>query len=72
MVREPIRAVRYMTNNPMFTSLAIRQKLYTRGNPNKLPYNERQHWINKSKCEVCRMCDIPLLSDELGEALESA
>ncbi len=69
MVREPLRAMKYLANNPAYAALAIRQKLATGGNPNKLPYNERSHWINKSKCDVCRLCDIPLLSDEFGEEL---
>ena len=66
MKREPIRALKYLTANPKFAHLAIQQKLLTRGNPNKLPYNERAHWVNKGKCDVCLLCDIPLLSDDFG------
>jgi hypothetical protein len=69
MMREPIRAAKYLLNNPDFATLAIKQKIVTRGNPNKLPYNERAHWINKSKCDVCKLCDIPLLSDEFAGLL---
>ena len=69
MKREPLRALKYLSGNPQFAYLAIQQKLLTRGNPNKLPYNERAHWVNKSKCDVCRLCDIPLLSDDFGEIL---
>lgn len=71
MKEEPIRAFKYLTGNTVFAKLAIKQKFYTRGNPNKLPYNERSHWVNKGKCDVCRLCDIPLLSDEFGEKISS-
>jgi hypothetical protein len=69
MIREPFRGIKYLTKNPKFTKIALWQKIYTRGNPNKLPYNERAHWVNKGKCDVCLLCDIPLLSDELGDLL---
>ena len=69
MLREPFRAFRYLSVNTAFAKIAVKQKWQTRGNPNKLPFNERAHWVNKSKCDVCRLCDIPLLSDELGEML---
>lgn len=69
MMREPIRAARYLATNPVFAYLAVKQKMQMRGNMNKLPYNEREHWISKGKCDVCRLCDIPLLSDDFGETL---
>jgi len=69
MRHEPVRAIKYLTGNPAYAALAFKQKLYTRGNPNKLPFNERSHWVNKGKCDVCRLCDIPLLSDEFGNIL---
>lgn len=69
--RDPLRALRYLTQNPSFARLALKQKLQLHGKPNKLPFNERSHWINKSKCEVCRLCNIPLLSDEFGEQLRA-
>lgn len=69
MLRQPIRAFKYLSHNPKFAQLAFKQKIVMRGNMNKLPYNEREHWINKGKCDVCRLCDIPLMSDEFGDAL---
>jgi hypothetical protein len=70
MLRKPLRAAKYLSGNPGYAALALKQKLITRGNMNKLPYNERSHWINKGKCDVCMLCDIPLLSDEFGELLQ--
>lgn len=69
MIREPVRAARYLSTNPTYAYLALKQKIQMGGNLNKLPYNERAHWINKGKCDVCRLCDIPLLSDDFGEQL---
>jgi hypothetical protein len=72
MMRNPIRGMRFMLSNPSLTELMVKNKMLTRGNPNKLPFNERSHWINKTKCEVCMACDIPLLSHEFGELMEMA
>lgn len=70
MLREPIRAARYFTPNPSYTYLTVKQKIQSRSNMNKIPYNERTHWSNKSKCDVCLLCDIPLLSDSFGEKIQ--
>lgn len=69
MFREPIRAARYFSSNPTYAYLAVKQKIQIRTNMNKVPYNERTHWIDKSKCDVCLLCDIPLLSDSFGEKI---
>lgn len=71
MIKNPMRALKYLFTNPHLSKLAVTQKIKANGNPNKLPFNERSHWINKSKCEVCMACDIPLMSDEWGEILEA-
>lgn len=70
MLRHPLRGLRFMLSNPAITQLMVKNKMVTRGNPNKLPFNERSHWINKTKCEVCMACDIPLMSYEFGELVE--
>jgi hypothetical protein len=72
MLQRPLRGLRYMLSNPQLVQLIAKNKMVTRGNPNKLPFNERAHWINKSKCEICMACDIPLLTYELGEMMEQA
>lgn len=65
--KEPARALTYFIHNTKYAKLAINQKIKTFNNLNKLPFNERDHWIRKNKCEICRLCDIPLMSDEFGE-----
>jgi hypothetical protein len=69
LAKEPLRMMKFMATNPVNTMLSIKQKITARGNPNRIPYNERNHWINKTPCEICRACNIPLLSYEYGEML---
>ena len=71
MKREPLRAAKYLFNNPVLAKISLQQRLFAPKILNKIGYNERSRWINKTKCEVCRICDIPLLSHELGEQLIS-
>jgi hypothetical protein len=70
LIKNPIRGLRFIASNPAMSALLIKNKILNNGDPNKIPHNERSHWINRSKCEVCMACDLPLLSYSLGEALE--
>ena len=69
MKKEPLRAAKYLFNNPVLAKISLKQKLFAPKILNKIDYNERDHWINKSKCEICKVCNLPLLSYELGEQL---
>jgi len=69
--KDPLRALNYFLRHPLMSKLAIRQKLMLRNTVNKFPYNERDHWISYGKCELCKVCDMPLLSFEFGEQLKS-
>jgi hypothetical protein len=64
--KQPYRAFRYFWHNRAYALLAIKQKIQFRKNNNKLPFNERSRWIQLSKCETCRACDLPLLDDTLA------
>jgi hypothetical protein len=68
--KDPFRAINYFIKHPMMTKLAIQQKLKLRNTVNKFPYNERDHWISWSKCDLCKVCNLPLLSWEMGEQME--
>jgi len=68
--KNPMRLIKYYYNNPMLAKLAIKQKLALRKLVNKIPYNERDHWISYTKCELCMVCNLPLLSYEFGENLK--
>ncbi len=66
--REPFRALKYLTQNIELTTLAIRQKISANSGSAK-SYNGISRWVNKSKFDVCRLSNIPLLSVEFGESL---
>ena len=68
--KDPFRALNYFIKHPMMAKLAITQKFKMRSAVNKFPYNERDHWISWSKCDLCKVCNLPLLSWEMGEQLE--
>lgn len=70
--KDPFRAINYFLKHPMMSKLAITQKLKLRNVVNKFPYNERDHWISWSKCDLCKVCNLPLLSWEMGERMEAA
>jgi hypothetical protein len=67
--KDPFRALNYFIKHPMMSKLAIKQKLKLRSAVNKFPYNERDHWISWSKCDLCKVCDLPVLSWEMGEQM---
>ncbi|HET6993312.1 MAG TPA: MBL fold metallo-hydrolase [Bacteroidia bacterium] len=70
--KDPFRAINYFIKHPMMGKLAIKQKLKLRNTINKFPYNERDHWISWSKCDLCKVCNLPLLSWEMGEQMKIA
>jgi len=71
IIRQPFRTLNWFITNPMMSKLAIKQKLMLKAAVNKYPYNERDHWISYSKCELCKVCNMPLLSHEFAEGLTS-
>lgn len=71
MLKEPARAAKYLYNNPVLARISFEQRFFAPKTLNKIDYNERDRWINKTKCEICQICDMPLLSHELGEQLEN-
>ncbi len=55
------RALKYYFSNPSLTNLWITQKVKLRPYVNKYPFNERDHWISYSKCDLCKVCNLPEL-----------
>lgn len=68
--KDPLRALGYFLRHPFMSKLAIRQKLLLRNTVNKFPYNERDHWISWSKCDLCKVCDMPVIGWELDQQLK--
>jgi hypothetical protein len=69
LIKQPFRSMKWLVTNPIMSALAIKQKLSLRAAVNKYPYNERDHWISYSKCDLCQVCNMPLLSKEFAEQL---
>ncbi len=69
MMKQPVRTAKFFLTNPLLSKLYLKQKFNMRNEINKYPYNERDHWISYSKCDLCQVCNMPLLSFKLGEQL---
>jgi hypothetical protein len=70
MKQSPFRALKYLSTNPVTTSWAVKQLVKSRKSVNKNPVNERSLWLNKSKCEICQVCDVPYLTEAFSESLK--
>jgi hypothetical protein len=66
---QPIRSLRYFFYNTTHVYLAIKQKIFSQKGANSLPFNERSHWVQISKCETCMVCNLPLLTNSLAEKI---
>lgn len=62
MLKYPLRAFRFYTYNPQLTSLWIKQKIKLKPYVNKYPFNERDHWLTYSKCDLCAICKMPMIN----------
>lgn len=67
MVREPLRAARFLANNPLTRSWAVRQ--LRSGGPATQEVAARKDWLRRTKCEICGICDLPLLDAGFSESL---
>ena len=59
LVKFPLRALKYYTQNPKLTSIWLKQKMQLKPYVNKYPYNERDHWMTYNKCDLCAVCKMP-------------
>ncbi|MDQ3101996.1 MAG: hypothetical protein M3R08_11460, partial [Bacteroidota bacterium] len=59
--KHPFRAAKYFLTNPSIAALQMKQKVTLRPYVNRFPYNERDHWISTTKCELCNVCQIPVI-----------
>lgn len=69
--RDPFRAMKYFIKHPLMSKLALMQKLRLKNSIVKYPYNERDHWLTFTKCELCQVCNMPLLSYEFESSIKS-
>lgn len=70
MKKQPWRGARFLMQNPLTLSWAVKQVL----NPEKSKADNQVYdqnvWLTRTKCEVCRVCDMPMLSAEFANKLE--
>jgi len=59
IMKQPLRAAKYFITNPTIASLHLKQKIVLKPYVNRYPYNERDHWISTTKCELCKVCNLP-------------
>jgi hypothetical protein len=64
--REPLRAARYFLSNPLTGRFAMAR--LRRGNEPQ-PMYDSELWLSRTKCEICQVCDLPLLDAALAESL---
>jgi hypothetical protein len=66
MMRHPMRAGKFLWQNPLTRSWAVRRVL----SPNsQAAVYDPQLWLKRTKCEVCRVCDLPMLDDDFASRL---
>jgi len=69
---EPLRMTRYVLSSPVNRSWAAQATWNRmRGKPSSAnDYNDKmREWLFRTKCEVCRACDLPLLDKNFAETL---
>jgi hypothetical protein len=66
MRSEPLRGLRFLAQNPLTLRWAA-VRVRRGGRPDAM--GDRPLWLSRSKCEVCRACDLPLLDAELAEGM---
>lgn len=59
ILKHKARAAKYFLTNPTIAQLQLKQKIMLKPYVNRFPYNERDHWIATSKCQLCKVCNMP-------------
>jgi hypothetical protein len=67
---EPIRVARYLISSPTTRAWAARAALNRSSEYSDKKTNDvMREWLFRSKCEVCRACDLPLLDEKFAATL---
>lgn len=66
MRTQPLRGLRFLVQNPL--TLRWGASRLRRGNEVNV-MRDRSLWLSRSKCDVCRACDLPLLDEAAAERL---
>lgn len=66
MLKQPFRAARYLLGNPLTRKWAMRRLMHR---DNLDATYDAGLWLARTKCEVCQVCDMPLLDSKFSETL---
>ena len=70
--REPLRMARYVLSSPInrgWAAQAAKNRLQGKPGSNN-DYNDKmREWLFRTKCEVCKACDLPMLDERFSETL---
>lgn len=66
MRRQPARAAKFLLQNPLTLKWGVRRM---RTNDKLNLIYDRDLWLTRTKCEVCQVCDMPMLDSAFGESL---
>lgn len=64
--QHPLRAARFLYHNPLTRQWALK-RLSSRSHLNAI--YDQDLWLRRTKCEVCQVCDMPLLDADFAEQL---
>jgi hypothetical protein len=65
--KDLFRTAKYFATNKLMSKFAL--KRIVKGDGAKSPSYNRDYWLSKTKCDVCKVCDIPLLTADFAENL---
>lgn len=66
MLKQPVRAARFLLGNPLTRKWALRR---LRHRDNLDATYDADLWLARTKCEVCQVCDMPLLDSRFSATL---
>jgi Beta-lactamase superfamily domain len=66
MMKRPVRATRFLLSNPLTRKWAIRR---LRHRDNLDATYDPELWLARTKCEVCQVCDMPMLDSRFSATL---
>ena len=64
--KEPVRSMRHLVGNPLMRTWALR-RLRSGREENKV--YDQSIWLLRTKCDICQICDLPLVDGEFAARL---
>ena len=64
----PLRTIRYFMGNPVTRKWSLNKLKGNKAYENKTVY--ANDWLLRNKCEICQICDLPLMDDKFNAELD--